>query len=120
MVDYFLQYNYDIFVEMYLSLLKDSKNYIVTRKSLDLLYFILTHYKDFNHRFIQSIDNMKLIASFQNHSSEKIQASAYKIYDLFIKKFDEKLSCHHDKQYHESRFLKKTNGKTNDVISRPS
>lgn len=96
MVDYFLQYNYDRFIEMYLSLLK-SKNYIVVRKGLDLLYFIITHYKYFNERFIQSIDNMKLIASFQNNPSEKIQASAYKIYDLFIKKFDEKLSCHHDK-----------------------
>ena len=89
MVDYFLQYNYDRFIEMYLSLLK-SKNYIVVRKSLDLLYFILTHYKYFNELFIQSIDNMKLIASFQNNPSEKIQVSAYKIYDLFVKKFDEK------------------------------
>lgn len=86
MVDYFLHYNYDRFIEMYLSLLK-SKNYIVVRKSLDLLYFILTNYRNFNKRFIQSVDNMTLIASFQNDPSEKIQASAYKIYDLFVKTF---------------------------------
>ena len=87
MVEYFLQCNYYRFIEVYLSLLK-SKKYIVVRKSLDLLYFILTHYQYFNERFIQSIDNMKLIASFQTDPSEKIQASAYKIYDIFVKEFD--------------------------------
>ena len=87
-MDYFLQHNYDRFIEMYLSLI-NSKNYIVVRKSLDLLYFILTHYKYFNEQFLSSVHNMKLTASFQNDASEKIQKSALKIYCLFVEKYDD-------------------------------
>tara|TARA_Y100000389_G_C17438172_1_gene506855 strand:- start:328 stop:1143 length:816 start_codon:yes stop_codon:yes gene_type:complete len=87
-MDYFLEHNYDRFIEMYLSLI-NSNNYIIVRKSLDLLYFILTNYKYFNKRFLSSIYNMKFIASFQNNPSEKIQKSAHKIYCLFVEKYDD-------------------------------